>query len=74
MVFAVGTAQNICRGRKLVSMGTHDLSTVEGPFTYTAEPPSDIQFVPLTEETKSWGGGELMEHYATAPECKHLAP
>jgi len=66
--------QNICRGRKLVSLGTHDLATVKGPFTYTAEPPSDIEFVPLTEESKSWRGGDLMEHYATAPECKHLAP
>jgi phenylalanyl-tRNA synthetase beta chain len=57
-----------------VSLGTHDLATVTGPFTYTAEPPGDIVFVPLTEETKAWSGGALMNHYATAPECKHLAP
>jgi phenylalanyl-tRNA synthetase beta chain len=42
--------QNICRGRKLVAIGTHDLGTVEGPFTYAAESPQDIKFVPLTEE------------------------
>lgn len=42
--------QNICRGRKLVAIGTHDLGTVEGPFTYAAEAPKDIKFVPLTEE------------------------
>ena len=42
--------QNICRGRKLCAIGTHDLSTVAGPFTYTAEAPGDINFVPLTEE------------------------
>lgn len=27
--------QNICRRRTLVAIGTHDLDTVEGPFTYT---------------------------------------
>lgn len=26
--------QNICRRRTLVAIGTHDLDTVEGPFTY----------------------------------------
>ena len=27
--------QNICRRRTLVAIGTHDLDTVEGPFTYS---------------------------------------
>lgn len=26
--------QNICRRRTLVAIGTHDLDSVEGPFTY----------------------------------------
>ena len=30
---------NICRGRKLVSMGTHDLDTVKSPFIYKALKP-----------------------------------
>lgn len=38
---------NICRKRKLVSIGTHDLSKIQGPFTYTAEDPRNIKFVPL---------------------------
>ena len=35
---------NICRGRKLVSMGTHDLDTVKGPFIYRALKPEHIQY------------------------------
>ena len=30
--------QNICRKRTLVAIGTHDLSTIQGPFTYEAHP------------------------------------
>ena len=30
--------QNICRRRSLVAIGTHDLSKIEGPFTYDAKP------------------------------------
>ena len=41
---------NICRGRKLVSMGTHDLDTVKGPFIYKALNPEHIHFVPLNRE------------------------
>jgi len=69
--------QNICRGRKLVAIGTHDLSKVEGPFSFTAETPSDIVFVPLTDGTDTnheYNGAALMEHYSTHPSCKHLAP
>ncbi|OWM90337.1 hypothetical protein CDL15_Pgr014639 [Punica granatum] len=32
--------------RTLVSIGTHDLDTLEGPFTYEALPPSSINFIP----------------------------
>ena len=43
-------------------MGTHDLDTVKGPFTYEALKPEDINFVPLNQE-KSMNGHELMQHY-----------
>ena len=32
-----------------MSIGTHDLDTVEGPFTYEALPPEQIKFVPLNQ-------------------------
>ncbi|XP_022134928.1 phenylalanine--tRNA ligase beta subunit, cytoplasmic [Momordica charantia] len=54
--------QNICRRRTLVAIGTHDLDTLEGPFTYEALPPTDINFVPL-KQTKSFRADELMEYY-----------
>ncbi|GAB4860935.1 hypothetical protein Ancab_036096 [Ancistrocladus abbreviatus] len=54
--------QNICRRRTLVAIGTHDLDTVKGPFTYEALPPSEINFVPL-KQTKSFRADELMEFY-----------
>lgn len=37
------------RRRALVSMGTHDLDTVKGPFTYEALPPDQIKFKPLNQ-------------------------
>ena len=48
---------NICRGRKLVSMGTHDLDTVKGPFIYKALKPEHIHFVPLNREEEVNGDG-----------------
>lgn len=54
--------QNICRRRTLVAIGTHDLDTLEGPFTYEALSPSEINFVPL-KQTKSFRADELMEFY-----------
>ncbi|KAJ3173916.1 hypothetical protein HK101_011010 [Irineochytrium annulatum] len=53
---------NICRKRTLVAIGTHDLDTVVGPFTYEALPPSEINFVPLNQ-TKSMDAKELMTFY-----------
>eukprot|EP00897_Mesotaenium_endlicherianum_P008434 jgi/Mesen1/7619/ME000004S07890 len=41
--------QNLCRKRTLVAIGTHDLDTLEAPFTYEALPPTDIKFVPLKQ-------------------------
>ncbi|KAK4922271.1 phenylalanine--tRNA ligase subunit beta, partial [Elasticomyces elasticus] len=34
--------QNLARQRTLVSIGTHDLDTLQGPFTYEGLPPKDI--------------------------------
>ncbi|KAJ1457851.1 hypothetical protein M885DRAFT_514345 [Pelagophyceae sp. CCMP2097] len=68
--------QNICRRRTLVAIGTHDLSMVQGPFTYACEAPEGIEFVPLTEPEggKSWKAADLLQHYETQPESKHLKP
>lgn len=54
--------QNICRRRTLVAIGTHDLDTLEGPFSYEALPPSSISFVPL-KQVKNFKADELMEFY-----------
>jgi phenylalanyl-tRNA synthetase beta chain len=54
--------QNLARQRTLVSIGTHDLDTVQGPFTYEALPPKDISFVPLNQ-TRKLDGEQLMEFY-----------
>ncbi|KAL4347089.1 hypothetical protein GQ457_17G027170 [Hibiscus cannabinus] len=54
--------QNICRKRTLVAIGTHDLDTLQGPFTYEALPPQEINFVPL-KQVKNFRADELMEFY-----------
>lgn len=54
--------QNLARQRTLVSIGTHDLDTIEGPFTYEALPPEEIEFVPLNQK-KSMNGVDLMKFY-----------
>ncbi|KAL5771815.1 hypothetical protein ACOSP7_011425 [Xanthoceras sorbifolium] len=54
--------QNICRRRTLVAIGTHDLDTLEGPFTYEALAPSNINFVPL-KQARNFRADELMEFY-----------
>ncbi|XP_042451906.1 phenylalanine--tRNA ligase beta subunit, cytoplasmic-like isoform X1 [Zingiber officinale] len=54
--------QNICRRRTLVAIGTHDLDTIEGPFSYEALPPQEINFVPLKQE-KIFRVDELLEYY-----------
>ncbi|CAI0552935.1 unnamed protein product [Linum tenue] len=54
--------ENICRRRTLVAIGTHDLDTLQGPFTYEALPPEKINFVPLKQE-KNFRADELMEVY-----------
>ena len=59
---------NLARNRTLVSMGTHDMDTVKGPFTYEALPPRDIKFKPLNQ-TKEMNAEELMTFYESD---KHL--
>jgi phenylalanyl-tRNA synthetase beta chain len=46
----------------LVAIGTHDLDTIKGPFTYDALPPEEINFVPLNQ-TKKMSGAEMMKFY-----------
>jgi len=54
--------QNLARQRTLVAIGTHDLDTIEGPFTYEALPPEEIKFAPLNQ-TKEMTGKEMIEFY-----------
>ncbi|KAI9506831.1 beta subunit of phenylalanyl-tRNA synthetase [Coemansia spiralis] len=54
--------RNLCRKRTLVSIGTHDLDTVQGPFTYEARRPEDIKFVPLNQ-TEEMDGHRVIEFY-----------
>ncbi|KAK3326635.1 hypothetical protein B0H66DRAFT_166667 [Apodospora peruviana] len=60
--------QNLARQRTLVSIGTHDLDTIQGPFTYEALRPKHIKFAPLNQ-TVQLNGEELMEFYEAD---KHL--
>lgn len=65
--------QNLCRKRSLVAIGTHDLDTIQGPFTYEALPPSSIKFKPLNA-SKEFTAAELMDHYATDSHLRHYLP
>ncbi|KAL0490687.1 phenylalanine tRS [Acrasis kona] len=65
--------QNICRKRTLVAIGTHDLDTIQGPFSYEALPAQEINFVPLNK-TESFRGDQLLEHYETSDTDKHIKP
>ena len=65
--------QNLARQRTLVAIGTHDLDTVKGPFTYEALTPKEIDFRPLNQ-TKKMNGVEMMKFYevpyALVPEAE----
>ncbi|XP_076472413.1 phenylalanine--tRNA ligase beta subunit-like [Babylonia areolata] len=65
--------QNLCRKRSLVAIGTHDLDTIQGPFTYDAKPPADIRFKPLSQ-TKEYTAVELMELYSGESHLKQYLP
>ena len=51
---------NLARQRTLVAIGTHDLDTLKGPFTYEALPPEKINFVALNQ-TQKMNGREIVE-------------
>ncbi|KAL0275151.1 UNVERIFIED_CONTAM: hypothetical protein PYX00_003101 [Menopon gallinae] len=61
--------QNIGRKRTLVSIGTHDLDTIKGPFYYDAKPPNEIKFVPLNQ-TEEYTGAGVMDLYANHAQLK----
>jgi phenylalanyl-tRNA synthetase beta chain len=61
--------QNLARQRTLVAIGTHDLDSIQGPFTYEALPPEEIIFVPLNQ-SKKMNAVELMKFYEND---KHLS-
>ncbi|XP_041120218.1 phenylalanine--tRNA ligase beta subunit-like isoform X1 [Polyodon spathula] len=63
--------QNVCRKRTLVAIGTHDLDTISGPFTFTAKPPADIKFKPLNQ-SKEYTAPELMNLYKTDSHLRHF--
>ena len=51
-----------CRNRRKASIGIHDLDKVEPPFTYYAEDPEKIKFVPLGE-TREMTGREILQRH-----------
>ena len=57
--------QNLCRKRSLVAIGTHDLDTIQAPFTYDALPPQNIKFVPLNQD-KPFTAVQLMDLYSVS--------
>lgn len=61
--------QNLARRRTLVAIGTHDLDTIQAPFSYEALPPKDIKFAPLNKEHE-YDASQLMELYESD---KHLS-
>ncbi|KAJ2612195.1 phenylalanine--tRNA ligase subunit beta [Coemansia sp. RSA 1365] len=62
---------NLCRKRTLVSIGTHDLDTVSGPFTYEAQEPENINFVPLNQ-TEEMDGRQLIDFYESDMHIKRF--
>eukprot|EP00040_Diaphanoeca_grandis_P010730 m.54967 g.54967 ORF g.54967 m.54967 type:complete len:610 (+) comp22000_c0_seq1:41-1870(+) len=67
--------QNICRNRTLVAIGTHDLDTIQGPFVYDAQKPTDITFVPLRAPTPGeHRADKLLEAYEKDIQLKEYVP
>mmetsp|Transcript_19762 Transcript_19762/g.33978 ORF Transcript_19762/g.33978 Transcript_19762/m.33978 type:complete len:594 (+) Transcript_19762:62-1843(+) len=64
--------QNICRKRTLVAIGTHDLDTVQGAFTYEALPPDHFSFVPLNKHDQYSGRG-IIDLYSSDVKMKDYA-
>jgi phenylalanyl-tRNA synthetase beta chain len=59
---------NLCRQRKLVAIGTHDLDTIEAPFRYMAKDPKEIKFAPLNKD-QEYTAEELMTVYEASLAC-----
>lgn len=64
---------NLARRRTLASVGTHDLDTIKGPFTYMAKQPDSIKFRPLSQ-SKEFTSSQLMELYSTDSHLKAFVP
>eukprot|EP01001_Neometanema_parovale_P001147 NODE_1129_length_1878_cov_112.068946_g1070_i0.p1 GENE.NODE_1129_length_1878_cov_112.068946_g1070_i0~~NODE_1129_length_1878_cov_112.068946_g1070_i0.p1 ORF type:complete len:595 (+),score=142.53 NODE_1129_length_1878_cov_112.068946_g1070_i0:63-1847(+) len=64
--------QNLARKRTLVSVGTHDMDTIKGPFTYNALPRKDIKFVPLKQEVEITGEDFIEFYKKDLQLCKYL--
>lgn len=65
--------RNLCRRRTLVAIGTHDLDSISGPFSYEALAPEDINFVHLFE-SQAMNAREILDDFRVNPERKHLKP
>lgn len=54
-----------CRNRTVTSIGTHNLDSIEGPFSYTAKDPASFKFVALnqTEEVDGHGLMKSLENH-----------
>lgn len=53
---------NICRQRKFVAIGTHDLDKIQPDFLYDARSPKDIKFQALKQDKTMTAEG-LFKHY-----------
>ena len=62
--------QNICRNRTLVTMGTHDLDTVKGPFTFKALPPKEFKFT-ILNRNQEMTGEEIINELNNDHKLKH---
>ncbi|MDL2261791.1 phenylalanine--tRNA ligase subunit beta [Methanimicrococcus sp. OttesenSCG-928-J09] len=58
------------RGRKKVSIGVHDMTGIQAPFTYTTESP-DFAFVPL-DHTEKMTMTEILEKHSKGVKFAHL--
>ncbi len=59
------------RKRAKVSIGIHDMSRVEPPFTYKAVRPDEISFVPLAKE-EEMNLGEILERHEKGIEYRFI--
>lgn len=64
---------NICRRRQLASMGTHNLDKIQGPITYHAVPPTEIQFQALKQKN-SMNAVDLFNVFRSDIKMKKFLP